>query len=304
MKKRYILNVFAVSILSLVFTGLASAQASRTWVSGVGDDANPCSRTAPCKTFAGAISKTATNGEINCLDPGGFGAVTITKSITIDCRGTMGSILAAGVSGIIVNGVTGPTGSVVTLRNLSINGFATGLNGIRVLAAKTVHVENVTIFGFRAGTGMGIDMSVAATTNLTIVNATITDNLQGIRATTTTGFAFGDFNNLHIWGNTNDGVQAGNLSVLTIRNSNISLNNAGVRQAAAGSQVNLIGNQINDHGTAVQSIAGSTIRIVGNTFANNGTAVNQNGGTVNSDGKNNTLGNGVNGAVGPATTVL
>ena len=69
------------------FTSLAYAQATRTWVSGVGDDANPCSRTAPCKTFAGAISKTAAAGEIDCLDPGGFGAVTITKSITIDCGG-------------------------------------------------------------------------------------------------------------------------------------------------------------------------------------------------------------------------
>ena len=69
---------------------LAHAQATRTWVSGVGDDANPCSRTAPCKTFAGAISKTAAGGEINVLDPGGFGAVTITKSITISSRGLRG----------------------------------------------------------------------------------------------------------------------------------------------------------------------------------------------------------------------
>src|SRR3981189_3269586 len=73
----------------------AHAQATRTWVSGVGDDANPCSRTAPCKTFAGAISKTAAGGEIDCLDPGGFGAVTITKSMTIDCTGVAGGILSA-----------------------------------------------------------------------------------------------------------------------------------------------------------------------------------------------------------------
>src|ERR1700709_1522823 len=78
----------------------AYAQATRTWVSGVGDDVNPCSRTAPCKTFAGAISKTAVNGEINCLDPGGYGAVTIPKSMTIDCRHTFGSILNAGTNGI------------------------------------------------------------------------------------------------------------------------------------------------------------------------------------------------------------
>src|SRR5664279_4657412 len=78
---------------------LANAQASRTWVSGVGDDVNPCSRTVPCKTFAGAISKTAVMGEINCLDPGGFGAVTITKSISIDCHEIFASILNAGTNG-------------------------------------------------------------------------------------------------------------------------------------------------------------------------------------------------------------
>src|SRR3984893_18082597 len=89
--------------VSTVITTGAFAQASRTWVSGVGDDVNPCSRTAPCKTFAGAISKTAANGEINCLDPGGFGAVTITKSLTIKCQYTEGGILAAGTNGIIIN---------------------------------------------------------------------------------------------------------------------------------------------------------------------------------------------------------
>src|SRR6187200_2433123 len=105
---------------------MAQAQATRTWVSGVGDDANPCSRTAPCKTFAGAISKTATNGEINCLDPGGFGAVTITKSITIDCSVPNGSVLNAGTNGIIINFDAFNVNDLrktVRLRNLSLNGF-------------------------------------------------------------------------------------------------------------------------------------------------------------------------------------
>src|SRR5580704_5683190 len=103
----------------------ASAQ-TRTWVSGVGDDANPCSRTAPCKTFAGAISKTAAGGEIDCLDSGGFGAVTITKAITLDCSGTFGSILSTGTNGIVVNA---GTNDVVVVRGLSVNGAGTGLNG-------------------------------------------------------------------------------------------------------------------------------------------------------------------------------
>src|SRR5881396_4373025 len=97
------LRFFSTLAFLVAFSTAAYAQATRTWVSGVGDDANPCSRTAPCKTFAGAISKTIINGEINCLDPAGFGAVTITKSITIDCTGTFGSILASGVQGVIIN---------------------------------------------------------------------------------------------------------------------------------------------------------------------------------------------------------
>src|SRR4026209_1216103 len=115
------MNKMVSSILGAAFAVLsftaANAQATRTWVSGVGDDVNPCSRTAPCKTFAGAISKTATNGEINCLDPAGFGTINITKSITIDCEDTQGSILAAGTTGVIVNGAS----IDVHLRGISIN---------------------------------------------------------------------------------------------------------------------------------------------------------------------------------------
>src|SRR5664279_6044141 len=100
--------VFPIVALVLGFFALsaapAQAQATRTWVSGVGDDANPCSRTAPCKTFAGAISKTATGGEINVLDPGGFGGVTITKSISIISECIEAGVLVSGTNGIVVNG--------------------------------------------------------------------------------------------------------------------------------------------------------------------------------------------------------
>src|ERR1700710_1918567 len=87
----------ALAVASSLFaiSAPAHAQATRTWVSGVGSDADPCSRTAPCKTFAGAISKTAVNGIINCVDSGAYGAVTIVKSITIDCHDVFASILNA-----------------------------------------------------------------------------------------------------------------------------------------------------------------------------------------------------------------
>src|SRR5438067_4498283 len=118
----------ALVLLALALPSPAFGQATRTFVSGVGDDLNPCSRTAPCKTFAGAISKTAAGGEINCLDPGGYGTVTITKSITIDCTGTFGSILAAGTNGVNVNDSASGTPNTikVTLRGLFINGAGTG----------------------------------------------------------------------------------------------------------------------------------------------------------------------------------
>src|SRR5215213_2103018 len=116
--------------------------ATRTWVSGVGDDANPCSRTAPCKTFAGAISKTAAGGEISVLDPGGFGAVTITKAISIVADGDLGGVLHSLTNGVIVNaGVN----DAVLLRGLDINGAGTGLDGIKILSAKTVTVERSVI---------------------------------------------------------------------------------------------------------------------------------------------------------------
>src|SRR6266446_10044154 len=137
-KTRLTLNFLAVAIFTLTVASMAQAQATRTWVSGVGDDANPCSRTAPCKTFAGAISKTAACGEISVLDPGGFGAVTITKSITISGDGTLAGILTT-TNGVIVNAGANDT---IILRSISINGVCQATDAIRFLAGKHLHVEN------------------------------------------------------------------------------------------------------------------------------------------------------------------
>src|SRR5947199_6359505 len=134
-----------IAVLALAVPSAAFGQATRTWVSGVGDDANPCSRTAPCKTFAGAISKTANGGEINCLDPGGFGGVTITKALTIKCHYTEGGVLVSGTNAIVVNAAA--TDRVV-LKGLDINGLGTGLNGVRILQAKSVKVLDSEIYGF------------------------------------------------------------------------------------------------------------------------------------------------------------
>src|SRR5882762_8242247 len=147
MRRIALLAIAAGFVVPLMASAPANAQATRTWVSGVGDDANPCSRTAPCKTFAGAISKTAAGGEIDCLDPGGFGAVTITKNLTIDgTHGSgFGSILASATSGVNVNdgGTATPNTIVVILRHLSINGAGTtlGTNGINFVSGRRLEVD-------------------------------------------------------------------------------------------------------------------------------------------------------------------
>src|SRR5437588_8713156 len=179
-KFRFTLTAFAVLAFILAVSSSARAQASRTWVSGVGDDANPCSRTAPCKTYAGAISKTAVNGEINCLDPGGFGAVTITKSITIDCHEVFASVLNAGTNGInIPFDSFDQTGrKTVNLRNLNFQGFDSGTNGISITGgAGTVNtrvfIEDCLLNGDFAGTAQGIRDTRAGGGLLSVSNSTV-----------------------------------------------------------------------------------------------------------------------------------
>jgi hypothetical protein len=171
--------LFGALLVALFYTTLAQAQATRTWVSGVGDDVNPCSRTAPCKTFAGAISKTAAGGEINCIDPGGFGAVTITKSITISCDYTEAGVLAAFTNGIVVNAAAT---DIVTLKGIDIDGAGTGINGINFLQGAALHVHKVHIRNFRGG-GSGISFTPAGAADLYVTDSHITDN----GSSTTTG---------------------------------------------------------------------------------------------------------------------
>ena len=175
------INLLSALAMVLLGTTLMSAQASRTWVSGVGDDANPCSRTAPCKTFAGAISKTAAGGEIDALDPAGYGAVTITKAITIDGGGgQVASVLVSGTNGIVVQ--AGPS-DVVILRNLRINGIGTGINGIRFLSGKDLNVESCFIFGFTTN-GIDIALNQGTQASVHILNTIMKNNGgDGVRAT-------------------------------------------------------------------------------------------------------------------------
>src|SRR3954466_6963451 len=156
--------------LMLLAASSSYAQATRTWVSGVGDDVNPCSRTAPCKTFAGAISKTAAGGEINTLDPGGFGALTITKSIRIVAQSGVAGVLVSGTNGIVVSAAAADS---VYLEGLVFDGLGTGINGILFNSGGSLGVQNCKIFGF---TQWGVLFTPTTPGKLTITNSVITSN--------------------------------------------------------------------------------------------------------------------------------
>lgn len=281
-------------VIGFTFSVAVDAQATRTWVSGVGDDVNPCSRTAPCKTFAGAISKTATNGEINCLDPAGYGAVTVTKSITIDCEDTQGSILSAGTNGIIVN-ITAATDSkkAFKLRGVSINGAGTGINGIRILAANSVTIEDGVIDGV---TSHGISIETTSGTPKVSVDR------MSIRSTTNNGintFISGGTLNLAISNSqitsTATGVNLSSNTKATIRSSTIANNTTGL--LAFNADLNIFDCMISGNTTGINSSTGGNVRISGNVITSNGTGLSSSGGNIFSSNNNQVDGNTTNGSI-------
>lgn len=291
------LKIVTFFVFVFAFATFAEAQATRTWVSGVGDDVNPCSRTAPCKTFAGAISKTATNGEINCLDPAGYGAINITKSITIDCEDTQGSILASLVNGVIVNGAS----IDVRLRGLSINGAGNGINCVRVLGSGTVRLtlDEVVCSGFSQH-GISIETSTG-TSNIVVLNSSFRNNvgngintfITGTGATTvavdSSLFAFNGI-----------GLNFGAAAKGSVSDSTFSNNGTGIRADGGTSVLAAQDNQIANNTTGVLAANGASIRIGGNIITANGTGLS--GANIFSFGQNSVDGNTANGAVtGPAS---
>jgi hypothetical protein len=304
-KTRRFVNLLALAAFTLALSAVAQAQATRTWVSGVGDDVNPCSRTAPCKTYAGAISKTAKDGEISTLDPGGFGAVTITKSITINGGGQgqgYGSILATATTGVIIN-ITDVNDlrKTVRLNWLDINGATSsnpGLSGIRVLSAAVVHVENTTIDAFRsaaAGFGHGIHVNVATTTQLNVRNTTIRNCLNdGIRMETSSGQVLASITKSKFDSNTN-GINAVNGVAAMIADCEISNNSTAgidVGHTTIASLVNIEGCRIAFSSRGVElSTASSEIRLSNNFIVQNSTGINVIAGTARTSGNNRVIGN-------------
>jgi hypothetical protein len=298
---------FAVGLFAFSMATVASAQATRTWVSGVGDDVNPCSRTAPCKTFAGAISKTAAGGEISVLDPGGFGTLTITKAITLDGTGTLASILNSGVPGVTINA---PPTATVTLRNLSINGAGTtiGTNGVRVLQAGKVVIEGVNIFGSQ--NGILVDATTAV--NISIHNSYIHDHsLVGISVVPSSGTPAHilDLDNVVISGSGQSGFHVSNGATANASNSSFIGNGiAGVfADASAGTgTINLHDCLVSGNQYGLYVGNGGVMRIQGTMISNNtftGVFYQSPGNVVNSAGNNMIFGNGGNNTLNAGSNV-
>jgi hypothetical protein len=278
MKRNLVLSAFAL-VLTLLAAVPAHAQATRTWVSGVGDDANPCSRTAPCKTFAGAISKTASGGEINVLDPGGFGAVTITKPITISSIGFEAGVLVSGTNGIIIN-VPNATDFVI-LRGLDIEGLGTGLSGVTVLTGGTVQIDNCTINKFTVSginfvptvsgsqlhvtdsiirnngapptSGQGILVAPGSAAKVSLDNVRLENNIAGLK---TQGSANVTVNHSIATGNGFAGFAAAASVNLTLENSVATLNGTGVNCSAGTVR---IGNMSITNNTTAMTVGGTCL---------------------------------------------
>ena len=251
MRKIWEKLAIALAAVITVAATPAMAQATRTWISGVGDDANPCSRTAPCKTFAGAISKTAATGEINVLDPGGFGAVTITKSITLRADHVEGGVLVAATNGITINAAS--TDKIV-IEGLDIEGLSSvggSLNGINILSARDVLVRNTVIRGFTgASAGNGIRVNGTSPTSLTIENSSIFNNTVGILVDSPGGFG----------------------TARVYNSSIVASGAAGIRVSGVNNRAEISGNQITRTPKSLEILLGATIGSYGDNVLSAGDA--------------------------------
>jgi hypothetical protein len=289
MRRIALLAIATGFLVPILASAPASAQATRTWVSGVGDDVNPCSRTAPCKTFAGAISKTATGGEINCLDPGGFGGITITKAMTLNCHEIMGSILVAGSPGVTINAGT----ALVVLRNLQITGVlgtpTPGTIGVRIVAAGVVSIEDCVITQFSQ---QGIaDQRTTGNTKLFIRNSVISHNASTGIGLGATGNSNTEIDNTSSINNL-FGLAATTGNNAIIRRSVFSGNGTGI-EADTGAQVDIDNSAISNNTTGLQPTG--TIRMSNSDFVFNGTGTNGSGGLTYGNNRingNTTPGNG------------
>jgi hypothetical protein len=308
-KGRFTLSILTSIIFIFALAAATQAQATRTWVSGVGDDVNPCSRTAPCKTYAGAISKTAKDGEISTLDPGGFGTLTITKSITVNGGGGgqgYGSVLSAlAPQGFLIN-ITDPADVRKTVRliGLDINGASSGTDGVRMIAGSALHIENTNIDGL---VGDGIEVTVpGGVVELYVKNVSIRNcatNGVLLQNTVGGGLVLATLDQVQINNSTGDGMEVGARAHATIRNSVISTHNgassAGVRvSGTADAEANVDSCIFTFNQSAVRVDVG-TARVSNSIISGGNIALQNVGGTIKTFGTNKIDGNANAGVITP-----
>jgi hypothetical protein len=282
------LTAVAVGLMAMFLAAAElSAQATRTFISGVGDDANPCSRTNPCKTFAGAISKTTAGGEINVLDPGGFGAVTITKAITIDATGVEAGVLSGSGNGIRV--AAGATDRVF-LRGLDFFGFGTGVDGIEFSSGLMLTVENCRISGF-AHRGISIESSTA-NAQAYISNTVVRDQLNNgivINPPSVTNSVVLD--HVQVINSAQAGLGLNPGSTAYVRDSEFSHNGASGILATGAAFLFFDSNDVSSNGVGLTLLSGASARLSGNNVTGNTVGFNTSGGVIHSFGNNQTAGN-------------
>jgi len=274
----------------------AQALSDRTWVSGLGTDSAPCSRAAPCATFAFAHGQTNPGGEINCVDAGSYGILDISKSITISCEaGTAGIFAPSRFNGITIGAAAT---DVVTLRGLDIDGLGGAAVGISVSQAKEVHVEKCIIRNFRFGSNASALRTAGGSSEtmfMFVVDTVISDNSNGIQLGSAGGFKVVSVKNAIITGSTVDGIGLLNSNAYANVTESIISGNGGsaVNVAAASSTANIDRTTMANNATALTAAgSGATIRTIANSIFNNTSAfVFANGGIIASDGQNRTGGN-------------
>jgi hypothetical protein len=304
---RLFLRGIVVGFFLCLAGSLAFGQSNRTWVSGAGTDpgtcaASVCTRSAPCATFACAIQATNAGGEIDALDSGDFGPVSIGKSVSIVADGVVAGIQQAALADAI--DVTGSSVTVV-LRGLTLDGVnAAGLFGINLTGSGELHVEDCTINGFFFD---GILAQPNASSRMFIKDTILRNNGgRGIGAlpsgaTTVTA----SLDNVRTENN-NRGVDAESGATVSVRNSVVAGNVFGLTAASTGkaSVINLESSIVSGNADRGISSVGSsaTINITNVTVVKNGTGLFAgSGGHIVSFGNNKITDNTTNGS--PTQTI-
>jgi hypothetical protein len=289
MKKSLLQHLIVGGALFVAISAAPAQAQTRTWVSATGDDGFPCSRTAPCKTFAGAISKTSAGGEISVMDSGGFGQVTINKALTINGEGNLASILAS--SGTGINIAAGASDRVI-IRNLSISGAGGGNNGI-LISGGNVTIDKCFIYEFTTGFFGGVGINVAATSavQVDVRDTSITNTSHGILGSQSSGSVVMGLDNVRINDATGYGLGAiSNNVFMTMRNSFIRFAGTGGILASGAATINVDHSELANNGTAVSATAaGATIRLNDISMYDNTTGLAiSNGATIATAGNNKT----------------